>query len=61
VATELNLFDEKRIASRPIFCALIGKAGLVGFCKLSSGSERLRIGHKSSRDKARQVDEPASE
>jgi hypothetical protein len=57
VATELNLFDKKRIASRPILCALVGKAGLVGVRKLSSGSERLRISHKSSgRDKARKAE-----
>jgi hypothetical protein len=48
VETELNFFDRQRIPSGAIFRALIGEAGLVGFCKLSSGSERLRIRHKSS-------------
>ena len=54
VATELNLFDKERVASRPVFGALVGKAGLVGIRKLSSGSERVRITHKSSADQASQ-------
>jgi hypothetical protein len=50
MATELNLFDKQRIASRPIFRAFIGKVGFVGFYKLPGGSERLRVSHQVSKD-----------
>ena len=33
-----------------------GKAGLVRFCKLSSGSERVRLSHTSSKNEASQMD-----
>jgi len=46
VPTQLNLFDEERIASFAVLCAFIWVVGLVGFSQLLSRPEGLRVRHE---------------